>query len=58
MSEELGELAVKECTAEKFQDRDLAFSRLDSDVAGEIGSWPRSLQSPQGAYNLCLNWNF
>ena len=37
MSEELGELVVKECKAENFQDCDLVFSGLDSDVAGEIG---------------------
>ena len=37
MSKELGELVVKECKAENFQDCDLIFSGLDSDVAGEIG---------------------
>lgn len=37
MSKELGELVVKECKAEYFQDCDLVFSGLDSDVAGDIG---------------------
>ena len=37
MSKELGELVVKECKAEDFQDCDLVFSGLDSDVAGDIG---------------------
>ena len=37
MSKELGELVVKECKAEEFQDCDLVFSGLDSDVAGDIG---------------------
>ncbi|KAL8951421.1 MAG: hypothetical protein Q9222_002612 [Ikaeria aurantiellina] len=36
MSKELGELVVKECRAEDFQDCDLIFSGLDSDVAGDI----------------------
>ncbi|KAL8763850.1 MAG: hypothetical protein Q9184_000446 [Pyrenodesmia sp. 2 TL-2023] len=36
MSKELGELVVKECKPEEFQDCDLVFSGLDSDVAGEI----------------------
>ncbi|KAI4121051.1 MAG: hypothetical protein LQ338_006592 [Usnochroma carphineum] len=36
MSKELGELVVKECKAEEFQDCDLIFSGLDSDVAGDI----------------------
>lgn len=37
MSKELGELVVTECKPEEFQDCDLVFSGLDSDVAGEIG---------------------
>lgn len=37
MSKESGELVVKECKPEEFQDMDLVFSGLDSDVAGEIG---------------------
>ena len=37
MSQELGDLVVKECRAENFQDCDLVFSGLDSDVAGDIG---------------------
>ncbi|KAL9029680.1 MAG: hypothetical protein Q9196_002104 [Gyalolechia fulgens] len=36
MSKELGELVVKECKPEEFQDCDLIFSGLDSDVAGDI----------------------
>ena len=38
MSKELGELVVKECKSENFQECDLIFSGLDSDVAGEIGN--------------------
>lgn len=37
MSIELGNLQVRECKATNFQDCDLVFSGLDSDVAGEIG---------------------
>lgn len=37
MSKELGELVVKKCTPEEFQDCDLVFSGLDSDVAGQVG---------------------
>ncbi|KAL8873228.1 MAG: hypothetical protein Q9174_001275 [Haloplaca sp. 1 TL-2023] len=36
MSQELGDLIVKECKAEEFQGCDLVFSGLDSDVAGDI----------------------
>lgn len=37
MSKELGELVVRDCTAEQFKDCDLVFSGLDSSVAGEVG---------------------
>lgn len=37
MSEELGELVVKRCTAEEFADCDIVFSGLDSDVAQDVG---------------------
>ena len=37
MSNELGELVVKECKSEEFKDCDLIFSGLDSDVAGDVG---------------------
>ena len=37
MSKKLGELIVKECKSEGFQDCNLIFSGLDSDVAGDIG---------------------
>lgn len=38
MSQELGELVVKNCTPEEFKDEcDLVFSGLDSDVAEETG---------------------
>lgn len=37
MSEELANLEVRECKASNFQDVDLVFSGLDSDVAGEVG---------------------
>ncbi|KAL8939330.1 MAG: hypothetical protein Q9216_003423 [Gyalolechia sp. 2 TL-2023] len=36
MSKDLGELVVKECKPDEFQDCDLIFSGLDSDVAGDI----------------------
>lgn len=38
MSKELGDLEVKACKPDEFQDCDLVFSGLDSDVAGDIGS--------------------
>ena len=37
MSKELGELLVSECRPQDFEDCDLVFSGLDSDVAGDIG---------------------
>lgn len=37
MSEELGDLVVKRCTAEEFADCDIVFSGLDSDVAQDVG---------------------
>jgi aspartate-semialdehyde dehydrogenase len=37
MSSRLAELEVRECKASEFQDCDLVFSGLDSDVAGDIG---------------------
>lgn len=37
MSKDLAELQVRECKATNFQDCDLVFSGLDSDVAGEVG---------------------
>ena len=43
MSEELGELVVKECKSENFQDCDVVFSGLDSDVAGDVGKILTSL---------------
>ncbi|KAL9114215.1 MAG: hypothetical protein Q9227_001637 [Pyrenula ochraceoflavens] len=36
MSQDLGNLEVRECKANNFKDCDLVFSGLDSDVAGEI----------------------
>ncbi|KAI8294531.1 putative aspartate-semialdehyde dehydrogenase [Colletotrichum sp. SAR11_59] len=35
-----GDLVVRECKASEFADCDIVFSGLDSDVAGEIGSFP------------------
>ena len=49
MSKALGELVVKECKAEDFQDCDIIFSGLDSDVAGDIGTV--SLKSISADYN-------
>jgi N-acetyl-gamma-glutamylphosphate reductase len=37
MSNQLADLEVRECKASNFQDCDLVFSGLDSDVAGDIG---------------------
>lgn len=37
MSKELASLQVRECKASNFQDCDLVFSGLDSDVAGDLG---------------------
>ena len=37
MSKSLGELVVRSCKASEFQDCDLVFSGLDSDVAGQVG---------------------
>jgi aspartate-semialdehyde dehydrogenase len=37
MSSNLADLKIKECKATEFQDCDLVFSGLDSDVAGDIG---------------------
>ena len=37
MSDQLGSLVVRECKAANFQDCDLVFSGLGSDVAGETG---------------------
>ena len=45
---EAGELVVKECKASEFEDCDLVFSGLDSDVAGTIGissPWGRESRS-------------
>ncbi|KAF2229042.1 aspartate-semialdehyde dehydrogenase [Viridothelium virens] len=36
MSKNLGALIVRKCTPEEFQDCDIIFSGLDSDVAGEV----------------------
>lgn len=37
MSDDVGDLIIKECKPEEFRDCDVVFSGLDSDVAGEIG---------------------
>jgi aspartate-semialdehyde dehydrogenase len=39
-TERIGELVVKKCTPDEFQDCDLIFSGLDSDVAGDVGRHP------------------
>ncbi|PQE13442.1 aspartate-semialdehyde dehydrogenase protein [Rutstroemia sp. NJR-2017a WRK4] len=36
MTAEIGDLVIKECKASEFQDCDIVFSGLDSDVAGDI----------------------
>ena len=38
-SDRIGDLVVKKCTAEEFADCDLVFSGLDSDVAGDVGTF-------------------
>lgn len=40
MSKQLGELVVRKCTPDEFEDCDLVFSGLDSDVAGDVGIAP------------------
>lgn len=42
-TERIGNLVVKKCTPEEFNDCDLVFSGLDSDVAGDVGA--RTTQS-------------
>lgn len=37
LPKDAGELVVKQCNAEEFQECDVVFSGLDSDVAGDIG---------------------
>lgn len=37
MSRELAELVVRECRATEFEDCEVVFSGLDSDVAGDVG---------------------
>lgn len=39
ISSDLADLEVRECKASEFQDCDLVFSGLDSDVAGDIGEF-------------------
>lgn len=34
---DVADMVVRECRATEFQDCDIVFSGLDSDVAGEIG---------------------
>jgi aspartate-semialdehyde dehydrogenase len=43
MSADLGSLVVRDCKAENFQDCDLVFSGLDSDVAGDVGTIAHTL---------------
>lgn len=40
MSKSLGELVVRKCVPDEFQDCDIVFSGLDSDVAGDVGKLP------------------
>jgi hypothetical protein len=42
MSQQLGELVVKKCVPEEFTDCDIVFSGLDSDVAGDVGTYTRN----------------
>ncbi len=56
MSSELAELVVKECTPEEFKDCDLVFSGLDSDVAGDIGTY-NTHQACLSQLKLKLNSN-
>ena len=39
MSTQLGDLVVQKCTPSAFEDCDIVFSGLDSDVAGGIGNY-------------------
>ena len=47
MSTGLAQLVVRGCRPEEFQDCDLIFSGLDSDVAGDIGELLSSTESPE-----------
>lgn len=51
MSKELGELVVQECKAENFKDCDVVFSGLDSDVAGDVGTYQ---SSPLTVHGDCM----
>lgn len=51
MSKELGELVVQECKAENFKDCDVVFSGLDSDVAGDVGTYQ---SSPLTVHDDCM----
>ncbi|KAL8708245.1 MAG: hypothetical protein Q9220_006822 [cf. Caloplaca sp. 1 TL-2023] len=53
MSKELGELVIKECKADEFQECDLIFSGLDSDVAGDIET--QFLQAGLGVFSNAKN---
>jgi aspartate-semialdehyde dehydrogenase len=50
MSSQLASLEVRECKAANFQDCDLVFSGLDSDVTGEIGKWIAYLSMKANAH--------
>jgi aspartate-semialdehyde dehydrogenase len=47
MSKELGDLVLKNCSAEEFKDEvDVVFSGLDSDVAQDTGEFAAQVDSP------------
>ena len=47
MSKELGDLVLKNCSAEEFKDEvDVVFSGLDSDVAQDTGEFTARFHSP------------
>jgi aspartate-semialdehyde dehydrogenase len=44
MNERIGELTVRKCDPKDFEDCDIIFSGLDSDVAGDIGKEASSMR--------------
>ena len=54
MSRELGDLIVKECKPKEFQDCDIIFSGLDSDIAGTIGKTLEDVVAAHSSTDLTL----
>lgn len=59
MSNELGDLVVKNCKAEEFKDEvDIIFSGLDSDVAEETGEYTLKVRTIMGLDLRLQRWSF